>query len=292
VQFDGFADLSPVDVAALVHERMPQGLGVGIHFDGTRRWYMQSFGARPADLYTEHYVQETMRQIRRVARAMFEDGARAVYLPALGARIEAERGPDYARFQMEGLARELGHDEMLAFCRELDVELSCYGRVDRFGEAARALIESLPERTRTPRTRRYLRWGAFAGSPLDDVIERAIRLHRASAGTRVPRASEVIEDYYRGPHVPLGMWIGQECPSIYGVPLLFTSRTNLYFLQFSTPYLDRRGWRRLLYDTLYVRGDQSHLATGTEPDGGGERRVLGLGARVDGGAWKPDPRPL
>jgi hypothetical protein len=282
MRFEHFVERPPAEVSALVSTQIPEGLGVGVHFDGTRRWYMRTFGTKPEDLYGEHYTSQITGQIRRVTKMIFEDGARAVYLPALGMRMETERGPEYARFQMEGLVRELSREEMREFCRGLDAELSCYGAIERFSDEHRSVLQSLPARTRTSGTCRYLRWGTFAGSPLADVFERVVRRYEATG--RAPSDVEAVEDYYGGPHVPLRIWIGQECPSIYGIPLLFNSRTNLYFLQFPTAYLDHRGWRRLLFDALYVRGEQSRLNIENLPD---DRRIFGLGMRV-AGHWLAD----
>jgi hypothetical protein len=130
-----------------------------------------------------------------------------------------------------------------------------------------------------------MRWSVFAGSPFGDVFSRVVRLFEGR-GT-VPTDVEVIEHYYGGPHVPLAMWIGHKYPSVDGVPLLLNSRTSLYFLQFPTPLLDLRAWRRLLFDTLYVRmsGEQRSLHPDDVP---AERRVLGLGVRVDG-CWRSTP---
>jgi hypothetical protein len=282
MHFARFETLPPSEISALVRAHMPQGFGVGVHFDGTRRWYIQTFGVEPNEIYAEDYVLRIMQQIRRVARMMFDDGVTAIYLPALGARIETERGPEYARFQMESLARELTRPEMLDFCRELAVEQSCYGALDRFPADLRQPLESLPQQTRSEHTSRYMRWATFAGSPLNDICERVVRLHGASG--RVPTDRELIENYYGGPHVPLCMWIGQECPAIYGIPLLFNSRTNLYFLQFPTPLLDHSRWRRLLFDALYVRGEQSSLCLEKLSE---QRQIVGLGQRIDG-FWKAD----
>jgi len=117
----------------------------------------------------------------------------------------------------------------------------------------------------------------FAGSPLGDFSQRAVALS-AKLG-RAPTAAEILADYYAGPHIPVHIWIGQKRPSVYGVPFLLNSRTSLYFLQFPTPLLDRLTWRRVLYDAMYIRGDDSELFPEDVPL---EREVLGLGKLADG----------
>jgi hypothetical protein len=283
MNFDEFAGLAAGDVATLVARGMPGPLGVAVDFDGTRRWYMKTHSVGREDLYGDGYATATMREVRRVTRMIFEDGARAVYCPALSVRIEAERGPEYARFQIEKLVEQLASDEMLSWCRDLGIELSCYGATHRLPPGAREIVETLGERTRSRAKTRYMRWSVFAGSPYNDVFSRVVRLFE-NRGV-VPTDVEVIEQYYGGPHVPLAMWVGHKFPSVSGVPLLLNGRTSLYFLQFPTPLLDLRAWRRLLFDTLYVRGEQSSLHPDDVPS---ERRILGLGVRVDG-CWQSMP---
>jgi hypothetical protein len=129
-----------------------------------------------------------------------------------------------------------------------------------------------------------MRWGVFAGSPLDDFLRRSAALS-AKLG-RMPTAAALLEDYYAGPHVPVHIWIGHKRPSVYGVPFLLNSRTSLYFLQFPTPLLDRVTWRRMLYDAMYIRGNDSELfPADVQP----EREILGLGELVDG-CWVAQQR--
>ena len=63
------------------------------------------------------------------------------------------------------------------------------------------------------------------------------------------------------------------------MPLVTNGQTALYFLQFPTLYLNQRTWRRLLFDFLFVRGDEESLY----PDNvSAERDIVGLGVRRDG----------
>jgi len=274
MEFETFSFLPAREVAALVEDRFTERLGVAVHFDGTRRWYLRTYGACEHDLYNEDYASKTMQRIRDISEMMFRDGVTALYLPALGKRIEVERGPQYARFQADSLTHALLEEDMLEFCRGLGIRLSCYGGVERL---ATRLERELRERQDVAGVERYMRWGVFAGSPLGDFSQRAVALS-AKLG-RAPTAAEILADYYAGPHIPVHIWIGQKRPSVYGVPFLLNSRTSLYFLQFPTPLLDRLTWRRVLYDAMYIRGDDSELFPEDVPL---EREILGLGKLADG----------
>ena len=283
MEFEQFVRLGSSDIASIVAGHFPGGLGVAVHFDGTRRWYMNKFGVDQQALYSDAYATATMREIRRVSQMIFEDGVSAVYCPALGIRIENERGPEYARFQIEKFAQQLTEPEMLDWCASLGVELSCYGATGRLPAGPREQIESLAARTRSTTTKRYMRWSVFAGSPHNDVFGRVVKLYESSG--RAPSDIEVIEQYYAGPHIPVGIWIGHKSPAVHGVPLLVNSRTNLYFLLFPTLLIEPHAWRRVLFDALFVRGEQSSLHPDDVPS---ERRILGLGARVNG-CWHSTP---
>ena len=155
-----FSVLPARDVAALVDDRFTEKLGVAVHFDGTRRWYLRTYGgACEHDLYNEDYVSKTMQRIRDISEMMFRDGVTALYLPALGKRIEVERGPQYARFQADSLTHALLEEDMLEFCRGLGIRLSCYGGVERL---ATRLERELRERQDVAGVERYMRWGVFA----------------------------------------------------------------------------------------------------------------------------------
>src|SRR5207247_5237767 len=124
---------------------------------------------------------------------------------------------------------------------------------------------------------RYLRYGVIADRPQPDLISRTIQLHHRLE--TVPTEAQLAEDYYCGPFIQIGMWIGSDQPTLFDVPLVTREDTALYFLQFPTLYLDQYLWRRLLYDYLYVRGDDEGLHS---DDLTFERHIMGLGVRRDG----------
>lgn len=279
MQFETFVTLGAHAVAQLVAGVYPQGMGVAVPFNGTRRWYMATFDKSPEDLLSEDYQDQVFRQLRAVVAMMFADGVHTVYTPLLGHDL-AERGEEYMRFITPGLLAVCESEAMNWYAAHA-VHAACYGQLALVPEDIRRELETLPARTRSTEVRHYLRYGVFADRPTGDIITRVVRWYE-TAGT-APSAGDLIAEYYQGQVAPAELWIGSDQPTVFDVPLVMHGNTALYFLQFPTLYLDHRAWRRLLYDCLYVRGDQEALYTGETHY---ETLITGLGQR-EGGYWMP-----
>ncbi len=276
MDFAEFLELDPIRVAALVAEKKPRKFGVGIPFNGTRRWYLATFNAKPDALYGQDYAFRTTCRMWEIIGMILDDGVSAVYSPVIG-RALAERGAEYMEFVSQSVAY-LARNEAIKWYLDNRIAASCYGELHLLPAHVQERINYM--RTAT-QGERYLRYGVFADLPQPDLIARTIRLYERSGVA--PTEEQLAEDYYGGPSIPVGIWIGCDQPTVFDVPLAIRENTALYFLQFPTLYLERRTWRRLLYDYLFVRGDEESLYPENLT---GERRVTGLGARQDG-RWLP-----
>ncbi len=277
MQFADFAQLTSDRVAAIVAEKMAGKLGIGIPFNGTRRWYLATHNKRPDDLYTSDYTYQVRRAIWNILAMMFADGATAIYVPIFG-RALAERGEAYIAFAAQAVSVLAEADAARWYAENL-IAASFYGETQLLPVEVQERMKSMTEATKA--ADHYLHYGAFADRPQPDLISRTIQLYDR-LGT-IPTEEQLAEDYYHGPFIPLRMWIGSDQPTVFDVPLVTREDTALYFLQFPTLYLDQRAWRRLLYDCLFVRGDEEALYPENLTQ---ERHIVGLGVRRDN-YWLP-----
>jgi hypothetical protein len=276
--FDSFAALDSTAVREQVRARFPHGMGVGIPFNGTRRWYMATYGASAGDVFSGDYLTKTLFRIFDVVGMMFADGVDTVYSPLIG-RALLDRGEDYMAFAIEAVARPFQQDAERWYA-EHHTAAGCYGDLNLLPLEIRARIGHVRQNT-TPRAKHRFLWGVFADEPLADIIRRVTTLHTHLAAPPTPE--QLLHEYF-GAHVPpLALWIGSDQPTVFDVPLVLHEHTALYFLQFPTLYLDHRLWRRLLYDVLHVRGDEETLYPDNVSDA---RHITGLGVRRHG-FWSP-----
>ncbi len=200
----------------------------------------------------------------------------AVYTPILG-RALFERGAEYMAAATEGI-RITAHETTLRFYRDHDIEASCYGELTLLPDDLQTDLQRLES---TKPAKHALRYGIMADRPLPDFIRRTAQFTQKHGVA--PTEDQFSTAYYGGDPVPVGMWIGCDQPTVFDVPFVLNEFTALYFLQFPTPYLDRTLWRRLLYDYLFVRGDEETLYAENLST---ERKITGLGVRRDG-FWIP-----
>ncbi len=274
-----FVDYPSETVRQIVQERYAHNLGIGIPFNGTRRWYLDHFQKNPDDILTSDYVIQSTRRMRQIITMMYADGVTCVYTPLLG-RDLAERGAEYMDWANDSIYL-LVDEEAMTWYQSNHVQVSSYGQLDILSADSQNLLENLAEVTQSSTAQHYLRYGMFADQPLSIVIEKTLIL--ADQLGRQPTSDELVEAFYSGPRVDMQMWIGSDQPSVFDVPLVMHGATDLYFLQFPTPYLDHQLWRRLLYDILYVRGDEETLyPENISP----QRFITGLGHRADT-HWHP-----
>jgi hypothetical protein len=129
--------------------------------------------------------------------------------------------------------------------------------------------------------RHYVRYGVFADIEIPDIIAHTLRLYQRLG--KPPSEAQLLATYYGGRPVKLNIWLGTDQPTFFDVPLVLNGHTALYFLQFPTPYMDFPLWRRILYDYLFVRGDEESLYPENVSS---ERLITGLGTRRNG-YWQP-----
>lgn len=281
MQLAEFERMEPLQIQAVIKEKVTRPLGVAMPFNGTRRWYLRTYNLLPEAMETrfQDYSLKTRNRMYEIIEMLFEDGVTALYTPSLG-RALAERGPEYMEFMAEAMAL-LADQDSIAWYRRQKIWAGAYGELSLLPEHVQSKLDYLKQATREENASRILRYGIFADKPAPDLIARTIGLYHQLGA--VPTEGQLIESYYGAPPVEAMLWIGSDQPTVFDVPLVLNGNTALYFLQFPTLFLDRTTWRRLLYDFLFVRGDEETLYPENITEA---RQITGLGIRRDG-YWVP-----
>lgn len=272
-----FTTLPPVKVSEIVRQEHPKPLGVGMPFNGTRRWYMATFQKTAQEVYSYDYLDRTLKAMLETMGMMFADGVHTVYTPIIG-RDLAQRGPEYMEFSNRATAN-IGNEESLAWYEANKVHAAAYGQTELLFPEVQKILQKMTHQIHVPR--HFIRYGVFADHPLQDILNRTVELYERTQ--KVPSEQQLLENYYTGNTPPVDIWIGSDQPTVFDVPMQIHGNTALYFLQFPTLFMNQTLWRRILYDVLFIRGDQETLYPENIADA---HHITGLGVRK-AGYWSP-----
>jgi hypothetical protein len=291
MDFEMFQNLKRSEVAKEV--RGAQATVCAFPINGTRRWLLLEH----PDASISDYLELNSRRHVELYRLLFEHGIETILEP-LYEPVMQKRGTDYQRIVVEGLATVAAHPTFTNFYEEYQVRVRFYGDYQKtFPGTACAQLPDLFERT-MQQTRahqqRRLFYGISTRRAVEDVVELAIQKY-ARQGAAPDRAA-LIELYYGEPLPPVSLFITSGKFNVFGMPLLETDDTSLYFTAAPSPFLTERQLRAILYDHLYhrrssARSDYSDLT----PDEIDRMRAfyqfhrettLGIGA-IRNGTWYP-----
>lgn len=276
---DEFTNLPATDVANLVQQHTSHPLAIGIPFNGTRRWYLATQQKSPQDIYSDDYLEVTYGRMLEVMHMLLEDGVHTIYTPIIG-RALAERGEEYMQFVSQAVSN-VALPHRITFYQQHNIAATAYGELEHLPETVQQQLEAMRSATITLAQNRFIRFGVFADNETDHLIQQIIDIYQTRQIT--PTATDLITRYYDAMAVPVSVWIGCDQPTIFDIPMMIRGDTALYFLQYPTPYLDVQGWRRILYDYLFIRGDEETLYPHNISTA---RQITGLGKREEG-CWRP-----
>ena len=273
------AFLAQQSISAIVNQQHPAPLSVAIPFNGTRRWYLATFDKDQSALYTQDYLDQVTLRMREVFGWMFADGVAAVYSPIIGHAL-ATRGEAYMQFGMAAITATCT-PKALAWHKSKRISVRFYGDRQPLPPDVRDTIAEMEHATTFEAPQGVVYYGIFADQPLSDIITQTLSL--ASEADTPPSPEALIHSYYGAAAPTVSIWIGCDQPTVFDVPLVLSGDSALYFLTYPTPYFSHLAWRRVLYDYLFVRGDEETLfPENLHP----ERGILGLGRR-QAGYWIP-----
>ena len=285
---DEFLRLPTPEVAEMI-----RGLTMGFPVDGTRRWFLLN---HPETWDVEEYKQLTARQYTKVFAMLFDHGVETILVPAFGGEL-LSRGQDYVREMMDGIARLAQSSIFTDFYHNYDVRVRFYGDWRRQvqglpGSEALTLALNSCAATRHTGSRRIF-YGLWADDMLVTIVDDLAR----SRSEVVEFTREAIVTRYYGEYVkPTDLYIGFGRPTVFDVPMLVTSQTDLYYTVAPSLDLDVRLFRMIVWDHLVGRWTQQEWDGLTETDLAAlktyytsqHEAVLGLG-EVDAatGIWYP-----
>jgi tuberculosinol/isotuberculosinol synthase len=294
-----FLSLPVEEVARLV--RIAGTRVCGFPINGTRRWLMLEHPPQNKEDFLTAYLETAQTQHITLYKLIFDHGLETLLAPIFGPDI-LERGGDYMRMAVEGIARLVTHPEFLQFYTDYEVRVRFYGDHRKyFGPTEYAylsdLFDEIAEQTRTHRRHRLF-LGVFAHDASETLAELAIHYHDQCG--HAPDKKALIEMYYGEEVSPVDLFIGFDKFCVFDMPLLATGNEDLYFTVSPSLYLHERSLREILFDHLYTRrNSEPNYGTMNADDWAVMRAfyhanrgsTLGVGAKhKNGGYWYPLPQ--
>ncbi len=249
MDFDTFQNLSRAEVADEVHRANATVCAFPIN--GTRRWFLLEHpDATPAD-----YIELNSRRHVELYQLLFDHGIDTLLAPIFEPAM-LKRGETYRQqFIATGLSAVATHPIFTRFYQDYQVRVRFYGDYRKiFPETECADVpghfDQIVDSTREHRRRRLF-YGVSTRHALEDALELAVQAYLSQG--RMPDRQTLIEMYYGEPLPPVNLFITSGKFNAFGMPLLETDDTSLYFTVAPSPYLTEHQLRAMLYDHLYSR---------------------------------------
>ena len=258
LKLDEFLRLPTPEVAEMI-----RGLTLGFPIDGTRRWFLLN---HPEVWDIEEYKQLTAKRYTEVFAMLFDHGIETILVPAFGGELMS-RGEEYVRDMMDGIARLAQAPTFTDFYCDYNVRARFYGdwrRQMKGLPGADALANALDGCAATQHTGpRRIFYGLWADDMLVNIVDDLAR----SRTEPVEFTREAIVARYYGERVkPTDIYIGFGRPTVFDVPMLVTSQTDLYYTVVPSLDLDERLFRMIVWDHFVGRWTQQEWDGVTETD--------------------------
>jgi adenosine tuberculosinyltransferase len=249
MDLDTFQNLTRSEVAAEV--RRAQATVCAFPINGTRRWLLLDH----PDASVAEYIELNGRRHVELYQLLFEHGVDTILAP-LYEPVMQKRGEDYQQQVIaQGLATVATHPTFTHFYEEQQVRVRFYGNYRRIFPGTMCahlpdLFDDVMQQTQAHQRYRLF-YGVSTRSAVEDVVELAFQKY-AGQEPRLERAA-LIELYYGEPLPAVNLFITSGKFNVFGMPLLETDDTSLYFTVAPSPFLTERQLRAMLYDHLYSR---------------------------------------
>ena len=249
MDFDTFQNLTRSEVAEEV--RRAQATVCAFPINGTRRWLL----LEQSDVAAADYIDLNSRRHVELYQLLFEHGLDTILAP-IYEPVMQKRGEEYQRQVVaQGLAAVATHPAFTNFYREQHVRVRFYGDFRKIFPGTVCahlpdLFDHVVQETQAHQSPRLF-YGVSTRRALEDVVELAIQKYTRRGQT--PDRGELIALYYGEPLPPVSLFITSGKFNVFGMPLLHTDDTSLYFTVAPSPFLTERQLRAILYDHLYSR---------------------------------------
>lgn len=258
LKLDEFLRLPTPRVAEMI-----RGLTMGFPIDGTRRWFLLN---HPNVWNVEEYKQLTARRYTQVFAMLFDHGVETILVPAFGGEL-MNRGKEYVREMMEGIAGLAQSPTYTEFYHDYNVRVRFYGdwrRQVKDLPGSLVLTSALDTCAATQHTgSRRILYGLWADDMLVSIVDDLARSRTEPAEfTR----QAIVARYYGEYIQPTDIYIGFGRPTVFDVPMLVTSQTDLYYTVAPSLNLDARLFRMIVWDHFVGRWTQQEWDGLTETD--------------------------
>jgi adenosine tuberculosinyltransferase len=249
MDFDAFQNLSRAAVADEV--RRANATVCVFPVNGTRRWFMLEH----PDATEADYIELNGRRHVELYQLLFDHGIDTLLAPIFEP-VMWKRGETYRQqFIAKGLSAVAIHPTFTRFYQEYQVRVRFYGDYQKIfpGTECDPVLdhfEQIVDRTREHQRRRLF-YGVSTRHALEDAMDLAVQAYLKQG--KVPDHQALIEMYYGEPLPPVNLFITSGKFNAFGMPLLATDDTSLYFTVAPSPYLTESQLRAMLYDHLYSR---------------------------------------
>ena len=249
MDFETFQKLTASEVAEKMHRA---GSTVCVFpINGTRRWFLLEH----PDAAELDYMGAAIQKHVELYQLLFDHGIDTLLAPIFESVMQ-KRGEEYGqKYIQRGLGLVATHQVFTDFYRDYQVRVRFYGDYRRFfsqTDDADILsdFDHIVAKTQTYQPRRLF-YGVCTRQAIETAMELAIQ-HYLTNG-QVPDRQTLIKMYYGEPIPPVSLFLTSGKFNAFGMPLLETDDTSLYFTVAPSPYLTERQLRTILYDHLYER---------------------------------------
>ena len=249
MDFDTFQNLKRSEVAAEVQRA--QATVCAFPINGTRRWLL----LEQPDASVADYIDLNGRRHVELYQLLFEHGIDTILAP-IYEPVMQRRGEEYQQQVIaQGLAAVAINSVFTRFYQEQQVRVRFYGDYRKIFPGTVCahlpdLFDRIVQDTQAHQPRRLF-YGVSTRRAVEDVVELA--LQKSAGRAQAPDRAELIEWYYGEPLPPVSLFITSGKFNVFGMPLLSTDDTSLYFTVAPSPFLTERQLRAILYDHLYSR---------------------------------------
>jgi hypothetical protein len=249
MDFDTFQNLTRSEVAEEV--RRAQATVCAFPINGTRRWLL----LEQPDAAVADYIELNGRRHVELYQMLFAHGFDTILAP-IYEPVMQKRGEEYQQQVIaQGLAAVATHPAFTDFYQAQRVHVRFYGDYRKIFPGTVCahlpdLFDHVMQATQAHQPRRLF-YGVSTRCAVEDVVELAMQRYAGRA--QGPKRAELIALYYGEPLPPVSLFITSGKFNVFGMPLLQTDDTSLYFTVAPSPFLTERQLRTILYDHLYSR---------------------------------------
>ncbi len=222
--------------------------------NGTRRWFLLEHGQETYAESLEAYVDITGRKHIEIYELLMDHGLDTLVTPVFGGEL-FNRGDEYVKMAIDGLARLATHPDFLAFYQRYQVRVHFYGDYRKVLAGTpyvylADLFDHLSQHTAKNQKHRLF-YGVFGSDATESIAEMSVR-HFQTKG-KIPTRAELITQYYGEYIEKANIFIGFEKFNVFDYPMLGWGEESLYYTVAPSLYLNQRQVRELLYDYVYLR---------------------------------------